>query len=475
MKKGIAHKVILTFCFLLLLCFWAISAQNTFFWDTVQLGSRHASFFYTNGFSSFLLPDEIDSGHIPTFGAYIAVFWKLFGKTLFVSHIAVLPFILGIFWQTKLLVEKFIPKQFVAVSTLLLLLTPTLLGQITLVSPDVPLVFFFLLGTNAVLTNRKLLLTFAIVLLFLTSMRGMMVSVCLFLLDVYTNKLFSRDIKTFFLHLLKRSRIYIPAIIIFIVFNWYHYNAKGWIGYHADSPWAEAFERVDFFGFLKNIVVLFWRLFDYGKIGFFVVGLLLLIIYKKRIYQHKKTKTLLFFSAVLILFLTANMLWAKNLSAHRYLLPIFLILELLVAQLLFSEIVKESLRKLLLGVWLLTIISGSFWIYPPKISQGWDATVAHLPYYTLRKDAIQYLEHANIQIEDVASFFPNLGRFKDIDLIEDERSFSHFSGRNSYVLYANVYNVTDSDLDLISEDYKLIKVFKKHRICVKIYKRKKPA
>ena len=90
--------------------------NNSFFWDTVQLGSAHANYYYDNQFSSLLLPIEIDSGHIPTFGMYIALLWKLFGRTLAVSHLAMLPFALGIVFQIFKLCRKFIPEQFVGLA-----------------------------------------------------------------------------------------------------------------------------------------------------------------------------------------------------------------------------------------------------------------------------------------------------------------------------------------------------------------------
>ncbi|QMU62980.1 MAG: hypothetical protein GKR88_00965 [Flavobacteriaceae bacterium] len=179
---------------------------------------------------------------------------------------------------------------------------------------------------------------------------------------------------------------------------------------------------------------------------------------------------LLFFTVILTLFMTVNMLWAKNLSAHRYLLPVFLIATLLVAHLLFLNHIKESLRKVVLAIWILTITTGSFWIYPQRISQGWDATIAHLPYYELRHQAIAYLEDNRIDIKDVASFFPNLSRFTDIDLVEDQRSFVGFNQPHTYALHANVYNVSDENLSLLSDRYQLIKEFKKHRIYIRIYK-----
>ena len=56
--------------------------DHVFFWDTVQLGAKHAYWYYENNFQSLLLPTEIDSGHPPLFGMYLAFCWLLFGKSL---------------------------------------------------------------------------------------------------------------------------------------------------------------------------------------------------------------------------------------------------------------------------------------------------------------------------------------------------------------------------------------------------------
>ena len=117
---------------------------NIFFWDTIQLGAKHATFFYNTSFTEAFLPDEFDSGHIPAFGMYLAFCWKLFGKSLMVSHLGMLPFLLGIVYQSFLLVKKFVPSKYIWLALLIFLADATLLSQSILVSPDIPLVFFFL-------------------------------------------------------------------------------------------------------------------------------------------------------------------------------------------------------------------------------------------------------------------------------------------------------------------------------------------
>jgi hypothetical protein len=122
----------------------------------------------------------------------------------------------------------------------------------------------------------------------------------------------------------------------------------------------------------------------------------------------------------------------------------------------------------------LGLLSGNLWIYPKKISQGWDATLAHIPYHSLRLEGIQYLDDHHIKIANVASFFPNLTTLNNINLSGDTRSFSKFDGKNKYVFYATVYNISDEDLNKLNENYTILKEFNKLNINVTIYILNKP-
>jgi hypothetical protein len=437
-----------------------LTINNAFFWDTTQLGSKQANYYFTTDFATILLPNSIDSGHIPAFGMYLALLWKLFGRSLVISHLAMLPFVFGILWQLQKLVAKFIIKEYAGWAFLLLFFDPTLLSQLTLVSPDVPLVYFFLLGLNCLIENRKKVLSLAITLLFLTSMRGMMVSFCLLIIDTIKNISFTVSFKESFTSSLKRSLIYLPSFIIFISFSTHHYLEKGWIGFHDYSPWAELFERVGFKGFLFNIGILGWRIVDFGRIGVWIVFLILLIRYKRDILKIKETRFLLSIFLILLVFLPANMLWAKNLLGHRYLLPIYLSFSLLCANILFTQKMGEKLKIALISLWLVAITSGNLWIYPEKISQGWDSTLAHLPYYKIREQALEYIDKQGIDLNEVQSFFPNNSSIDDTDLNNDYRKFVDFDNNSDYVLYSNVFNVSEEDYDLIRNHYSVLKQFK---------------
>lgn len=472
MNSKLTNKLCFVLANVLVFLLVFLNKEHGFFWDTVQLASQHGIFYYTN-FSELLLPVHLDSGHIPAFGIYLAMVWKIFGKTLMVSHLAMLPFVFGIVWQLQNLCRRFITEKFVGIALILILIDATLMSQLTLVSPDVPLVFFFLLALNSVFNNRKTLIVISVIGLFMISMRGMMLSVCLVLLDVYVNYGFRKKLTNEYIGaLFKRAFLYLPALLLFIAFSIYHLQEKGWIGYHKDSPWADCFERVDFKGFMRNIVFLGWRLLDFGRIGIWLVFLFLLLKYKKSLFKDSRNHSLYFLFIILFILLPLNMLWAKNLMGHRYLLPIFLSFSLVTASILFSDFVPNKLRFALISVWLIVVLTGNLWIYPPKISKGADATLAYLPYYELRKEALDYIDANKINFKNVDSFFPNCYSIEEIDFKHDPRNFDFYTlGNNSeYIFYSNVFNVADGVYDFVMKNYTPIKRFECNGVYVILLK-----
>ena len=149
------------------------------------MASQHAQFFYETSFSTLLLPDEMDSGHPPTFGFYLAIVWKTFGKSLTNSHLAMLPFLFGIIWQAWRVGARLLGEGWAYLFMLVMCVNPVLASQCVLVSPDLALVFFFLMALNGIFRENKILLSFAILGLSAVSMRGMMVVAALYFLQFY--------------------------------------------------------------------------------------------------------------------------------------------------------------------------------------------------------------------------------------------------------------------------------------------------
>lgn len=444
-------------------------SDHIFFWDTVQLGAKHGLHFYDTRFTEILLPDTIDSGHIPIFGMYLALVWMIFGKSLVVSHFAMLPFLIGIVIQSFFLLQRYVPKKSLFWAMLIFLLEPTLLGQSALISPDIPLVFFFLLALNSILKNQRMLLTIGIIGLFLISMRGGILCFALLILDLYFN--FGKSNSRYFWTLIKMSWSYLPGFLLFCTYNYIHYIEKGWIGYHENSTWSPSFQHVEIYGFIKNIVVLGWRIMDFGRVFLWILGIWLAFKYFPTFRKDKKIKELLMIFGVLITCSSISFLTYSGLTAHRYIMPIYLSFSLLVIYMIFnSKIIKKQWIAFLLCVGLL---SGHLWIYPSHISQGWDASLAHLHYYDLRENILSDMKSHNININEVACVFPNHSEQRFMDLSNFTTKHSPFDHTKSkYVLFSNVYNdYTEDDKKVLDRQYKILSHHQKMGVFMTLYVR----
>jgi hypothetical protein len=449
-----------------------LSKDHIFFWDTIQLGSAHGHYYYETNFSDLFLPDRFDSGHIPAFGAYLAFCWKLFGKSLPVSHFAMLPFLLGIVWQTFRLIRRFIRPDFVPWAMLLFFADPTLLGQSVLVSPDVALVFFFLLALNSVLSYQRIILIIAVAGLFLTSMRGMMVAFGIVLIDLIWNFKWKQEQRP--LHrLVGMSLSYWPAVFISGAYFFLHYQAKGWIAYHPNSPWAPSFERVDFIGFIYNVAIMCWRIIDFGRVFLWIFLVFAVFISWKRLKSDKNVRFIILFALLILLCLSVSFTTYKYLSAHRYLMPFYVLFTLVIAYLLFEIFPFDKFKRILAGLLTLGLLSGNLWIYPEGIAMGWDSTLAHWPYYELRNSMNEFMETENIDYSEVASAFPNVSERKYMELndIEERHQYLNLDS-NHYVLYSNIYNrFNNEQIERLKKEFRLIRKMEKRGIFLHLYQK----
>lgn len=454
--------------------------NNLFFWDTVQLASKHGHFFFENDFSSLILPMEIDSGHLPAFGFYMAFCWKIFGKTLAVSHFSMLPFLLGVGFYL-LRIGGFLVNEKKAPWLLLLCFAdPVLAGQSVLVSPDVVLVCFFLMGLHAVWVKKSdWLLMLSVIGLGMTSMRGMMVAFGLFAFYMVLASARFRTLPTFAKKtalFFKKITPFVPGGLIALAFLFYHWQQTGWIGHHPESPWAPSFEQVGISGFVKNIAVLGWRMFDFGR----VFECLLLVLFAKRFFhKEKKLEQLLTLSIIIFIVTIPSQLMYRGLLAHRYFLPFFISLHLIVYYLLFEMSSQKSLfgipKKWLISMVIFGLLSGNLWIYPKKISQGWDSTLAHIPWYEMIHRAQDYLTKENILFAEVGTAFPNIGPREWYELDGRAEGFKEKDfDQDCFILYSNIMNdFSDEEIDDLENDWQVIYQEERMGVCLIIYKNPK--
>lgn len=243
----------------------------------------------------------------------------------------------------------------------------------------------------------------------------------------------------------------------------------GWLQTHPDSPWASYWHFPSVREFIRNITVLVWRYLDFGRVFIFFFLLLGLWYFKKKGKLKSFIRQLLLLGVASVCFVIIAVLSSTNAFGHRYFIVSY-ICFILMAFLVIQSI--EKYHKFLYVSLLIGLLSGNLWIYPEKISQGWDATLAHVPYHQLRTEAIQYLDQESILISEVGSFFPNYNVIDQIDLNGDSRKFDRFNQNHSYVFYSNVYNLTDEEYDLLQSNYQEIKRFESFGVYISILKKR---
>ena len=389
-----------------------------------------------------LLPDSLDTGYFPSLGYLLALVWSVTGKSLFAAHILMLPFSFGIVFQLYRFLRYYMPQHVIIPVMILVLADTTLMTQSIVYSTDLVMIFFLLLSLNCVLFHKRRMLTVAVFGLLFSHMRGALGVLMIGLFDAYKIRIWEKPVSKLPLLL-----SYLPALLIFAAYIVFHYAEKGWIGYHENSPWIGCFEIVDGKGFLRNIVIVAWRMVDYGKLFIVLVLFFLIFLFRKRRpgIDNALADLLVLLGLSVLAFVPSALIY-KVLNSHRYFLPITMILTILTGYMLYLVIPSGKLQKSLYYIMLTGLLSGNFWTYPDTIAKGWDATLAHVPYYNLRNKMLDYIDSRNIPFTEIGTEVPNNNPLKYYDLSEDERTIpiKDFQ-RNKYIFYSNIYNMFTDD------------------------------
>ena len=438
-----------------------IGLNTGVFWDNVLFISQMGDALYHHGILSWgSIPVEHDPGHPPFVASIMVLFWYIFGKSLLVSHLILWPFIFGIVWQLYNLCSFFIKsKELCFLSVLFLLIDTTILAHVISIDIEVPLLFFCLYAVNSILLCHDKQKCLALVFLSMVSLRGMMLCFGLFLFDLWFHKQYITTLKIYFI-----------ASIPSLLFVFWRLYDKGWIISNPLHIWGDSLSFISFSDFIKNmgwnLIVIIHRYLDFGRF-IPILFILFTFIYKRETLKNREVRILIALSVLSVSIILFSCIILKNAIGHRYFLISFISIELL------ALILVEYYRKriLLFSVMILSLISGSFYVYPDKISELWDSTMAHYPYWELRSQALNYMDNHHIEIANTASFYPNLS-IDEVELNNDPRHFQYFDGSNKYVLFSNVMIYSEEDYDILMDKYYLIKKYQSRGVRVEIRKMK---
>ncbi|MEG1497807.1 MAG: hypothetical protein RRX93_00055 [Bacteroidales bacterium] len=501
---------------LLIICvfslFWTLAFSYTgFFWDSISQVYEPANWLYENGLFAWKLPDNIDLGVPPIFAFLHAVAWTCFGKSTMVSHLLLFPFIFGLSWQIYQLVfyvlqEKGIAQKYKAKTYswyvfFLLFADASLCAQLTFINYEITQYFLFFGAVNTILRRQRKTLTVYLFFLSILSFRSLLLFVSLFVFDFFYHFFFDKTYKkhTSFIFYLPYIFGSLPAVFFYF---WY-YQTKNSIFGTDQGSWLALQNLTTIEGFFRNVLVLGNRLLDYGRIFVFLyfVGLCI-SLRKQKIFQNPTVQYLGLLCICSILVVGGLSLCLINPMGHRYFIASYILFSLLTAYL---TICYTKHPKIILVSLSIFLFSGNLWIYPEKIAQGWDSTMAYLPYYTLKKEMIFQMDKRDIPIEETASFFPNFYAIEVDNLSNDLRAFSEFkpwqdlpniqsiqkiediqeirdlqpktikndsSAPASYVLNCSVFNLSDQAIECLQKHYTPIIKLRHLRIEMILYERK---
>lgn len=450
------------------------SAGNGFFWDGI-LWSKSAQWYFFNGLGTGILPEEINAGHPPLFAWYLAFVWKMFSFSLQVSHWAMYPLLVGIGWQATRLANGLVSRQWVIPTTLLLLADTSLLAQSTQISPELALVLFFLLAVNTILQKKsRLLLAIAFVGLAFIGTRGIILCMALFVGEMLWYVMVRREaiISSF----LKNISAYLLAGLLVIAWQSWHYHNMGWVGYNPTSEWSENYKFVDFKGFMRNIVVMGWVLSDLGRIAIWLVlALGLYLQYRSRKTIPDTVKTFLLLIVSILLVSSPFFLLYKNPIGHRYLIYVML-LATSAGMALLTQNMNTTRLKYVYSGGLLLLLSGHCWIYPDNIAKGWDSTLAHIPYFSHRQAALDYLKTSGIRTKSIGTDFPCLAQNQYTDLQANGYIFIPKDlASQAFILQSNIMNgFSDEELHALqtpNSNWQLVQQWGQWPVYIRLYRK----
>jgi hypothetical protein len=156
----------------------------------------------------------------------------------------------------------------------------------------------------------------------------------------------------------------------------------------------------------------------------------------------------------------------------RYFMPQFFALSLVVF-LVFFKYFNDKKTKMIFPVILVFTLTGHFWIYPEKIAQPWDTTLAHIPYYELRKECFEYIDDNNFNYNEFAAGFNLYGNRKRIELTTENKIVGASFENAKYFIYSNISNLEDENADELKDakQWMPIKHFEKYPVFITVYQR----
>jgi hypothetical protein len=399
----------------------------------------------------------------------LAFCWKLFGCNTLVTHIIFTFIGIALIYQIYNLCRLYIKNKSLLPFIFLFVVSDTaLVTQILIIQVDPIMLLFGFMSINYML--RKKILLFSLSLFFLAMVRARGFDLCIGIgLAYYLILLKDKHWQQPLLTLKQAIKPFIPAICCYAALYIFHsFIYDSWALSRKDPTWEYALDFVDLKQFLKNIAALIRFSGEYGRMFVWIALLFAVIKLGKTAFISKEISNLWIillstFSAIIPI-----TLFVCNTFSTAYFITYYILFALIAGILLSKAFYKKA--KWILIVLTMFLWSGHLWsqYYPEKLAQAWCCTLAHVPYYELRKDVYAYLDENNIDFATTSFGFPS-AKGKYTELNNDEREFASLDFQtNKYIVYSNISNFDDETLDNVKK-WHLIKEWKKGAVFIQLY------
>lgn len=469
LKKYSTETFITVVCILIFTLIIFLSRNIPFFWTMGYVGSL-ANKIYESNFSSFIF--DIDNGMPPLYGTYIAILWTVFGKSLLVMHLAVLPFLIGIILQLKKIAKALYPEISLLFLFLLLLFEPTFLTVCLMGGYDLAITFFFLYGLNSVYFKKKnIFFVLSLIMLPMLNLRGFTLVFGIFFYDIYSEwKNFNK--KNFINHFTKQIFPYLIPAFIFCCWLVYHHSVQGWYLVHKAFDSFQKLNSAEMF--LRNFIYIFWKIFDFGRIIIWVPVIIfaLNLLFKKKLFT-KENHAFVFLGFSLLYYFVFY--WATSYPvSHRYLL-ISIILAIIPFLMIVDKISNKSLRFFIIGFTCIILFFGNFIMYPERFGNGWDASIKFIPYFKIEKELDTFISSNGIDPKQVGAEYPMHFSRSDTYLDKINFKFSDLDKKDfdkwDYIVQSNISNTfAPEEIQNLNNNWILMNEFKSWPVFIKLYK-----
>jgi hypothetical protein len=464
---------LLVYCFLTFIC-----RNNGFFWDNIQLTSIEAHWYYLTDFKTLIVPKYAPeygisgTGAPPFLALLTASLWKFISYKLWVSHLFLFLWSLLLIYNGWKFIQYLFPEKYVGWVVFIILMETSVLTQFSIASPDFILFTALIISLRGILERKSILLFIGLFFLFTISTRGVLTGSVLFIVHSYfyfSEKQYRNGnfVKTFW--------PYFPSFLVLSAYIIFYIITQGWFYNNSKFSQAQSLPS-DMFFIIKHLCDFGMRLIENGRIIIWLLAFYITFkFYKSKSVLTSDLKFIFIFLVLLIGLYLIFVAFTKMPFLTRYFMPHILLLTLLTMAGVF-EYFSERKIKLILILILCFELTGHFWIYPEKITKIWDSTLAHLPFYELRKECFDYIDANKIDYKDISGGF----------CLYDDRRFVELNNANKivgrdknrlYFIYSNISNVPDEWVDEFKNPtyWVPIKSFKNGFVFIIIYKNLKLA